>query len=109
MQPLPVNSRTPRVIGENGAGAALPASITLSVGSVRTLLLKPLAIVIVHSPRGKVTTALYSPGLLPGTTSHFALSPPAVVARTLGCNPGSKVLPCCRTANVSGTGFPATA
>src|SRR5262249_7947214 len=65
---------------------------------------------MVHSPCcGSVKAAVYSPRPAAGTTLALDTSPVAVVARIVGCSPESKVTPCCRTAKVRFTGFPATA
>src|SRR5881296_706146 len=110
MHPLLVNRRNPRVGGENGTGAGAPGAITLTAGSGTLLSLKPLTIVMVHSPCcGSVKAAVYSPRPAAGTTLALDVSPVAVVARIAGCSPGSKVIPSCRTPNVRFTGFPATA
>src|SRR5206468_6069150 len=110
MHPLLVNRRNPRVGGANGTGAGAPGAMTFKAGSVTLLSLKPLAIVMVHWPCcGSVKAAVYSPRPAAGTTLALDVSPVAVVARIVGCSPGSKVTPCCRTAKVRFTGFPATA
>src|SRR5437879_10564215 len=110
MQPLLVNRRNRRVGGANGAGAGAPGAMTFKAGSVILLSLKPLAIVMVHSPCcGSVKAAVYSLGPAAGTTLPLDVSPAAVVARIVGWSPGSKVTPCCRTPKVRFTVFPATA
>ena len=110
MHPLLVNRRNPRVGGANGTGAGAPGAMTFKAGSVTLLSLKPLAIVMVHWPCcGSVKAAVYSPRPAAGTTLALDVSPVAVVARIVGCSPGSRVIPCCRTAKVRFTGFPATA
>src|SRR5438034_5879624 len=110
MHPLLVKRRNPRVGGENGAGAGAPGAMTFKAGSATLLSFKPHAIVMVHSPCcGSVKAAVYSPWPAAGTTLALDVSPVAVVARIVGCSPGSKVTSCCRTANVRFTGFPATA
>src|SRR5205823_4264143 len=105
-----VKRRTPRVAGENGGGSGLPGAVILNVGSVIELSLKPLVIIIVHSPGcGNVNSARYSPRASPPEAFAVAFSPPAAVARMDGRNPSSRVRPCWRTVKVRLSGFPATA
>src|SRR5207247_4148254 len=109
MHPLVLKIRNPGVGGENGDGAGAPGAITFTAGSGTLLWLKPLAIVMVHSPCcGSVKAAVYWPRPAAGTTLALDVSPVAVVARIVGCSPGSRVIPCCRTAKVRFTGFPAS-
>src|SRR2546428_11385300 len=99
MHPLLLKRRNPRVGDENGDGAGGPGAITFTAGSGTLLSLKPLAIVMVHSPCcGSVKAAVYWPRPAAGTTLALDVSPVAVVARIVGCSPGSRVIPCCRAA-----------
>src|SRR4051794_22301819 len=108
MHPLLANSRTPRVVGEKGAGAAEPATIIFRAGRLTLLSLNPLEILIVHSPAcGSVNEVVYSPRFAVGLTPAFAISPLVVVAWTFGCRPASRVTPCWRTENVRAIGLPA--
>src|ERR1051326_462457 len=108
MQPFVWKRRTPFVAGENAVGSGLLEAMTFNTGNVVELLLNPLAIVIDHSP-GCVngTTAVYSPLFPAGFALAVMTRPPVDVARTVGCSPSSNVFPCCLTAKVNSTGFPA--
>src|SRR3989442_7040652 len=109
MHPLLLKRRNPRVGGENGDGAGAPGAITFTAGSGTLLWLKPLAIVMVHSPCcGSVKAAVYWPRPAAGTTLAFDVRPGAVVARIVGLSSGRRGIPCCRTAKVQVTGFSAT-
>src|SRR5262245_29840998 len=97
---------------ENGAGAVVSGAMTLRTGIFTALELKPLSILIVHSPAsGNFNVVTYSPGALPRVTGDLREPPPAAVdvADTLGCKSESNVTPCWRTVNVRVSGFPATA
>src|SRR5207247_11277996 len=110
MHPLLLKRRNPRVGGENGDGAGAPGAITFTAGSGTLLWLKPLAIVMVHSPCcGSVKAAVYWPGPAAGTTLTLDVSAVAGVALIVRCSHGSRVIPLCVSVEVSLTGFLMTA
>src|SRR3989442_3258901 len=110
MHPLLLKRRNPRVGGENGDGAGAPGAITFTAGSGTLLSLKPLAIVMVHSPCcGSVKAAVYWPRPAAGTTLALDVSSVAEVARIVRRNSGRKGNPCLPAGNVWFNRFPANA
>src|SRR3989442_15908259 len=94
MHPLLLKRRNPRVGGENGDGAGAPGAVTFTAGGGTLLSLKPLAIVMVHSPCcGSVKVAVYSPRPAAGAAVALVVRPVAQDPRRVGGDPRSSATP----------------